>query len=229
MLQDFRGDKKNRSTNGGRTTQPPPPVRVRPARWFSADLIVAAGITLGTLALLVWGGGRVMASLRAAAAPASESSALLIPTAPASPLPAAQSTAQAASPADQLPTATATLPPLNLPPGRVSVRLLVVQRAWVRAAADGLERYRGRVEPGAILDLSGDRLVEVSTGNAAAFRVSWNGQDLGPLGGLDEVVTRLWTPEGPITPTPTVTSTPTITAPPSATPAGTVGAPGGVG
>lgn len=219
LLQDHRGDAADRPTTRPRKNATPAPVPVRRASWFSADLLVAAVIALGTLALLVWGGGRAMASLRAAAAPAGESSALLIPTATASVTPAGAAAAPA-TPAANPPSPAPTLPPLDLPAGQVNVRLLVVQRAWVRALADGRERYTGRVEPGAILDLSAANVVEVTTGNGAAFRVTWNGEDLGPLGGLDEVVTRLWTRDGPITPTPTPSPTPTVTSPPSATPRG---------
>ncbi len=227
LLREQRGDPETRPPTGPRRTQPAA-VRVRKSGWLSTDLLVAAVIALGTLALLVWGGGRAMASLRAAAAPAGESSPLLIPTATPSNTPPAVEGSLPPAPAGDQPTSVPTLPPLILPSGQVNVRLLVVQRAWVRALVDGRERYNGRVEPGAILDLSAADVIEVSTGNGAAFRVSWNGQDLGSLGGLDEVVTRLWTGDGPITPTPTSSPTPTVTPPPSATPRPTA-APGGTG
>lgn len=223
LLQDYVAAPATRRPPASRpATATRPEIRVRRQGWFSADLFVAATIALGTLALLVWGGGRLMASLRAAATPAAQSSAFLIPT------PTDAPTATVAPPtagqplvALELPTATATLPPLKLPAGGVSLRLLVVQRAWVRAWADGQPRYQGRAEPGAIIDLSGDRQVEVTTGNGAGLRVTLNGVDLGPMGGLDEALTRIWTPDGEITPTPTVTPTPTATPRPSATPFGT--------
>jgi hypothetical protein len=216
VLQDYSGTVPSRPQTGGR---PPvgPEVRVRRRGWLSTDLLVAATIALGTLALLVWGGGRAMASLRAASASAGESSAFLLPTATLATSLSAEILAEAAPAAIEIISASPTLPPLNLPSGRISVRLLVVQRAWVRALADGQVRYQGRVEPGAILDLSGDQVVEVTTGNGAAFHLALNGTDLGLLGGLDEVVIRLWTSEGEITPTPTITPTTTQTPRPSAT------------
>jgi len=195
-------------------------VQVRRRGWLSADLVVAATIALGTLALLLWGGGRVMASLREAT-PAGEVSAFLIPS--PTPQATAAASAEAVVPAAavlEAPTVSATLPPLDLPSGQISLRLVVVQRAWVRALADGRERYRGRVEPGDVIDLTASQLVEITTGNGAALRVVLNGTDLGLLGGLDEVVTRLWTLTGEITATPTVTPTPTATPPPSVTPPG---------
>jgi len=220
VLQDYSGTLPARRPNGGGPAAPRSEVRVHRRGWLSTDLLVAAGIALGTLALLVWGGGRVMASLRAASAPAGESSVFIIPSATLAPSPSAPTATGSAPIAIQLPTASPTLAPLNLPSGRISLRLLVVQRAWVRALADSQQRYQGRVEPGAILDLSGDQLVEVTTGNGAAFRVAFNGRDLGLLGGLDEVVIRLWAPQGEITPTPTITPMVTPTLRPSLTPLG---------
>lgn len=223
LLQDYGGAPSTRRPPAARpTTAPRAEVRVRRRGWFSADLLVAGVIALGTLALLVWGGGRLMASLRAAAAPAEQSSVLLIATVTASATAlVAPITSSQPIVALEAPTATATLPPLNLPSGRVSVRLLAVQRAWVRAVSDGQERYRGRVEPGVVIDLTADRQVEVSTGNGAGLRLTLNGEDLGLMGGLDEALTRIWTLEGEITATPTVTPTPTATPRPSATSFGT--------
>jgi cytoskeleton protein RodZ len=227
FLRELNGNGRKAKNKAAPLTATRPAVRVRRTGWFSSDLVVAATIALGTLALLIWGGGRVMASLRSAAAPADESSPLLIPTATASIAPVATAATEAPAPALGLPSITPTLPPLNLPSGRVSVRLLAVQRAWVRASRDGVELYRGRVEPGAVIDLVGDQVVEVTTGNGAGVRVSYNGQDLGLMGGLDEVVTLLWTLDGERTPTATVTPTPTVTVPPSATPRGTQATPVG--
>jgi cytoskeletal protein RodZ len=221
LLKEYAGGASAKRAGFNRPAAPRSEVRVRSRGWLSADLLVAAAIALGTLGLLVWGGGRLMASLRAASTPAEQSSAFLIATDTAAPTASVVATESAAPAiAVEAPTSTPTLPPLNLPGSGVSVRLVVVQRAWVRALADGQERYQGRVEPGAVIDLNGDRLVEVTTGNAAGLRLTLNGVDLGVLGGLDQAVTRLWTPAGEITPTPTVTPTPTTTPRPSATPFG---------
>jgi cytoskeletal protein RodZ len=222
LLQDYAGTPATRRTSPTRAAAAVrPEVRVRRRGWLSSDLLVAGTIALGTLALLIWGGGRAMASLRAAATPAEESSAFLIPTSTFTPTATAGPAESRLAPAAlEIPSATATQPPLNLPVGGVSVRLLAIQRAWVRALADGQERYVGRVSAGAVIDLAGERIVEVTTGNGAGLRVTFNGVDLGLMGGLDEAVTRLWTPGGETTPTPTVTPTATITPRPSATPFG---------
>jgi len=219
MLQDYGSAPATRRPSSTRpVTAPRPEVRVRRRGWLSADLLVAATIALGTLALLVWGGGRLMASLRAAATPVEQSSVFLVPVPTLAPTATVtpEISGQALL-AFKAPTETATLPPLILPGSGVSVRLLAVQRAWVRALADGQQRYQDRVEPGAIIDLSAERQIEVTTGNGAGLRVTLNGVDLGSMGGLDEALTRIWTTEGEITPTPTITPSPTATPRPSAT------------
>lgn len=211
------------------STRPRPAATSRAIRrpWFSMDLLVAAVISTGTLALLVWGGGRLMASLRQRTEQAQDS-AFLIPTSTVSPtsVPALVPAAEV-SPSPSEPTASATLPPLPLPSGRVTLRLIAEQRAWIRVLVDGRPQFQGRIAPGDVLDYSGDRIVEVSTGNGAGVRVSWNGQDIGLMGGLDEIVTRLWTSAAMLTPTPTISPTATNTRPPTATPSPTATLPRG--
>ena len=113
------------------------------------------------------------------------------------------------------------LPSLNVPAGAVNVRLLAEQSAWVRVVVDGTEVYRGRVLPGALLEYQARNVIEVATGNGAALRVFYNGQEEGTLGGFGEVVTRLWTLAGAITPTPSQTRTATATSRVTRTPSAT--------
>jgi transcriptional regulator with XRE-family HTH domain len=224
-----------RSTpTGPASTRPRPEAAPRSIRrrWFSMDLLVAAVISLGTLALLVWGGGRLMASLRQRTEQAEESS-FLIPTSTVPPTvaPTELPVAEGPRPTSDSPvpaTATATLPPLPLPSGRVVLRLIAEQRAWIRVLVDGRQQFQGRIAPGDVLDYAADRIVEVSTGNGAGVRVSWNGQDQGLLGGVDEVVTRLWTAVAMLTPTPTISPTALSTETPSPSPAPTVTPAGGL-
>jgi hypothetical protein len=64
--------------------------------------------------------------------------------------------------------------------------------------------------------------IEVLVGNAAALQITHNGEDLGLMGTFGEVVDRLYTSEGVVTPTatlpPTRTSTANLSATPSLTP-----------
>ena len=211
-----------------------PSVRLlsRRPRWLSADLFVAAGVTLAVIVVLLWGLGRVMAAIRerneAAQAAASAPAVSPTPTPTATSEPLAPPVEESASP-PTLPSPVPTLALPALPAGPVDVRILVEGSAWVRVLVDGTEAFRGRVSPGELLEYLGQEVVEVTTGNGAGLHVFYNGEDQGALGGLGEVVTRLWTRTGLITPTPTPTRTPTATPlrsptpTPTATPAPTAG------
>lgn len=210
-----------------------PSVRVRSRRptWLSTDLFVAAGITLAVLGLIAWGVGRVVAGMEARTLSASE---FLIPTftpslepadtgaSPAPDQPPADTpgpgpsevSLPVAASASETPTAALTFAPVSSAP--IDVRLLIERRSWVRVVADGVELYQARPDAGEILEFQGQQVVEVITGNGVGVRAFYNGQDQGPLGDLNQVVIRLWTTEGAITPTPTQTPTPgpvTPTAP----------------
>ncbi len=116
----------------------------------------------------------------------------------------------------------ATVPPHLAPvDAPVSVLIAVRQRAWMRVRVDGEVAFEGRVVPGSAYTFGGRRTVEILTGNGAALDVTVNGQPLGVLGVFGEVVDKVYTPLGPITPTPTVTPTHTPTLTPTVTPTAT--------
>ncbi len=223
-LQARSGRKRRQAAIDQATTRPSIQVRSSRPRWLSADLFVAALITLGVIAVLLWGGSRVMASLRTQSEAAEEGSGLLIPTE----TPTMEATAEIdpglTSPqpeqAGELPisTGTPTLPALVVSDSPIDLRVVAERRAWVQVVADGREIYQGRLTPGAFLELQAETQVELVTGNGAALRVFYNGVDQGLLGGLDEVVIRIWTPTGVVTPTPSNTPLPTETPTPSRTP-----------
>jgi hypothetical protein len=107
--------------------------------------------------------------------------------------------------------------------GDANIRLMVValERTFLRVTVDGEEVFNGRVQPGGSFPFEGEEQVEILTGNGAALRVTFNGRDLGLMGGFGEVVSIIFTPGGVATPTPTVpptaTPTPRVTATPSPT------------
>jgi hypothetical protein len=106
----------------------------------------------------------------------------------------------------------------------INLRVQAVGRAWLQVIADEEVQFTGRIEPGQVLDFQGELLIELRTGNAAALQVTYNGRELGVLGDRNQVLVRLWDPEGELTPTPTISPTATATAaasatqPPTATP-----------
>ena len=62
----------------------------------------------------------------------------------------------------------------------------------------------------------------VLTGNAAALRITYNGRDLGLMGNIGEVVSRVYLITGIVTPTATISPTPTNTLPVTITPTPTL-------
>jgi cytoskeletal protein RodZ len=177
--------------------------RVRPRRLVSADLLVAAVITVLLGALLVWGGLQL--------APNFAATPTLVPAGALAGTEAAQASATPTRP----PPATAT-PALPTPAAAytgVNVTVRAEQRSWVGVKVDGAEVFAGLMPPGEAREFIGLSVVEVVTGNGKGTRVIWNGVDQGLLGDLGEVVVRLWTTEGMVIPTPT--ATPEITGTPA--------------
>lgn len=196
--------------------------------WLSTDLFVAGGITLVVLFVFIWGGSRLMDSLRQNSTPDDAVTEFLRPTVTISPTPTSTS-----MPGDVSPPATASViegltptPPIIIvPSSQVSIQLRIEMRAWIQVVVDEEVEFQGRALPGEVLEFVAENVIEVSTGNGAAVRVIYNGTDQGLLGELGQVVSRLWTLGGILTPTPTQTRTPlptsteTQTSVPSVTPA----------
>jgi cytoskeleton protein RodZ len=111
------------------------------------------------------------------------------------------------------------MPTLNT--GEVQVLLTVLQRALVQIKVDGEEVLSGRVIPGSAYTFTGKQQVEILTSNGAALQVFYNGADQGLMGLFGQVISRVFTTQGIITPTPTITPTRPPTQVPSATPAPT--------
>ncbi len=211
----------------------PKPRRRRPLpaplrRLLSPDVLIGVTFAIFLVIFIGWGVVRIF-SLRAAQpvslTPPSIADILLAtpvpsqtPTlSPGTPIPVpAQPTLQVdLSGAD----ATAAIAPPSAGGPGVQVYLTITQRAWIRAIVDGKVEFEGRVIPGSAYPFVGESIVEILTSNGAAVQVFFNQQDMGALGSFGEVVNRIYTPQGVLTPTPTITRTPTATlrAAPSAT------------
>jgi len=112
----------------------------------------------------------------------------------------------------------------------VFVEVAITQTSWLQVTVDGLREFQGELGTGEYRSWDGEQRVELRIGNAGGVEVTVNGQKLGTLGGIDEVVdiafekqggeavivTPSVTPTGTIlptvTPTPTISPTTTITA-----------------
>lgn len=186
-----------------------PSVRVQRRSWLTTDLLVSTVITLAILGVIGWGISRVAVMMQANRQQNGAAAGILIPSmtptaTTSAPLPfeTPQVTTEA--------TPTSAPAPIFVNPGNAFVIEIVAEHsAWVRYVLDGGAAVTQRLLAGSRLSLNGAGSLELSTGNAAALRVYFNGQDQGTLGKLNEVTTRIWTINGMLTPTPTPSPTPT--------------------
>jgi cytoskeletal protein RodZ len=156
-------------------------------------------------------------------------------TAPVAPVGAATKPAPTS---DLLPYPTPTLPPTAtptaLPPTAtpmpvttsISMTVKVTQRSWILVTADGNQVDQGVYEAGTEHGWDAQQSLSIRTGNAAGVDLNLNGQSLGAMGGVGQVMERTWTvDQGQIveaTPSPTTGAPVQPTEQPTAT-----GAPNG--
>ena len=93
----------------------------------------------------------------------------------------------------------------------IQLYIVALQRAYLKVIADGEVEFEGRTIPGNVYQFSGNQIIELITGNAAALDVYFNQNDIGSLGDVGQVVKLQFTTAGIITPTPIFTSTATPT------------------
>lgn len=214
-------------------------------RFFSIDLLAGSFLVVFIIGFIIWGAMRIsrvsseneptptspsIAEILAPNTLVPEPSTTLQPTFDLSTTPGTPDASQVTpTPGDstqvvvvqppigvpQL-TPTSTLPPFDA--SSVQVYVVIRQRAWVRVTVDGEIKQEGRVLPGSAYLFSGNELVVIQTGNAAALQVYFNQQDQGILGQFGEVIERAYSPSGPVQPTAVPTPLLTSTSPPEATP-----------
>ncbi len=220
---------------GPRTALPKESKPIRPP-WmltlFSPDILVAAVFLLFLFIFVSWailrvadfnGQQKVSQTAPSVAQVLAQSTSTPPRADPGSAISTGTPPAAASTPALPADTAAVQASPSILPPtlnpSAVQVYVAVRQRAWMRVTVDGKEAFDGRVVPGGAYLYSGDQRVEILTGNGAALQLFYNRVDLGPMGILGQVVERIFTPEGMLTPTPTATLTgqPTATNTPAPT------------
>ncbi|MEJ2207449.1 MAG: DUF4115 domain-containing protein [Anaerolineae bacterium] len=143
------------------------------------------------------------------------------------------------------PTLTLTLSPSPSPsPSRpaylgIFLELVFTDTSWVQVSVDGVRQFQGELESGTYRSWYAEERLELRIGNAGAVLVTVNGQSLGTLGGVGEVIDRVFekvdegiseatvtsTPSGTITVTTEPTLTPTPTLSPTAAVTATVSSP----
>ena len=93
----------------------------------------------------------------------------------------------------------------------VVVNLFALERVFVRVSVDGAVVYEGRMAPRETQVFQAENQVVVLTGDGSAIRITYNGSDLGLMGGTGEVINRVYLISGVVTPTATIPPTPTNT------------------
>ncbi|MDI6693721.1 MAG: DUF4115 domain-containing protein [Anaerolineales bacterium] len=194
-----------------------------PPRWLrrflSGDILIGGALTLFLGLFVIWAAIRIFAQTsKQTPSPTAPSiaEALLATAAPSdtptpqpSPTPVAQ--VQPLQPQATDPQTGALISPA--PNANVQVGVNVRQRAWMRVTVDGKVEFEGRVIPGSAYTFAGASTIEILTSSGSALQVFVNGADLGPMGGFGQVVNRIYSPQGVLTPTPTITPTPAPTQP----------------
>jgi cytoskeleton protein RodZ len=202
-------------------------------RYFTPDVLIGALIVIFLAAFMVWGGLRILnlgsGSVSQTSTPTAPSIADVLSTNSAiTPTPPAAELTQTVSNTLLGPVETLPLPTLapsqavtstaqtGVPQaggkttavsGPIQVNLVIRQRAWMRVLVDGKVEFDGIALPGSAYPYSGDKGIEVLTGNGAAIQVLFNQTDQGVLGGYGEVVDRIYTLKGVMTPTASITPT----------------------
>lgn len=192
----------------------------KPFRFLSLDALIAVVLVLFLGGFVVWGGLRI-SSMRNSAAEATVTA-----TAPSiadvilgasTGTPTIEPTANISGTLSLPEAATVgltTTPEGTVTPDRpvsfgaaVQVYIVVRQRAWVRVTVDGEIVFDDRVLPGSAYQFDAEERIEILTGSGSALQVFYNQVDQGVLGNLGQIVQRVYTVEGALTPTPAVPPT----------------------
>jgi len=194
----------------------PAPLR----RLFSGDILIGGALAAFLIIFAVWVAIRIFSMSSdqepTATAPSIADVLLASPTATSTftPEPATPTALPAAQVFPTLALATDEItgnPVLAEPQSGIQLYVNVRERAWMKITVDGNVEFSGRVLPGSAYPFTGETQIEILTGNGAALQVLYNGIDLGAMGAYGQVINRIYTSEGILTPTPTITPTPTAT------------------
>ena len=104
---------------------------------------------------------------------------------------------------DILPLPTPTVPASPSPTPRpsatpevvssiINLDLAAIQRAWVRVMVDGAVVEEGFLTANDVRTYEANQSILIRTGNGGGVNLTLNGQDLGPMGNVGQVVDRSW-------------------------------------
>jgi cytoskeletal protein RodZ len=186
--------------------------------FIAGDLIFGLMIIVALAALAIWGVGRLVSLQDVEAQPTAPS---IVDVLGDIPVPTASEIATFL-PVDDPSVATEVVeetqaPPLEETPveftANVTVSVFALERVFVRISVDGEIVFEGRMAPRETKVFEAENQVVILTGDGSALRITYNGADLGLMGGVGEVVSRVYLISGVVTPTATIPPTPTNTPP----------------
>lgn len=202
-------------------------------KYLSADLIISGGVIIGLLGFAIWAAFSVSNTRNKAAQQTPVSiSELLLTTVEQTSSSTEISVQDTAIPTSVLQNesegspAAATLESASTPgvEGSSPIQITVIgrQRTWLIVVVDGREVINDRVVPGNAYPFSAENSIELSVGDASGIQIVYNGQDLGSLGDIGQVISLTFNLAGISTPTsvplPTFTPTAVVTNTPTPTP-----------
>lgn len=191
---------------------------------FSLDIFLVGILVMITFGSLIWGASAIVSyqvdpkstktaqAAYDALAKTATADAALISTTTLEPIGTETSVS---APVEEAPTATLSAPTTSSFP--IQVFVVAQQRAYLQIIVDGKVAFNGRVIPGNPYLFSGNKRIELTTGNAAALQVIYNQTDLGNLGGPGEVIHLVFSMTEYGTPTLTPSITPSATLKPTRT------------
>ncbi len=193
--------------------------------FIAGDLIFGMLMVVTLAALAIWGVGRIVRVREEQAEPTAPSILdVLIETAePTLPDDAAVSTEEAILEGTPgLAVEGIASPEIQASPSdaNVVVSVFALGRVYVKILVDGTVAFEGRMAPRETKDFEAENQIVILTGDGSSLRITYNGTDLGLMGGPGEVISRVYSVSGVSTPTatipPTATNTPLTT--PTASP-----------
>lgn len=202
--------------------------------FIAGDVLFGVLMVAALVGLAVWGVGRIVSLQEEQAQPTAPSIVEVLgdnPLPTASPeltFVAVDDPALATFEPDTDVLATPEVP-ITASNANVVVNLFALERVFVRISVDGEMVFEGRMLPRESKLFEAENQVVILTGDGSALRITYNGADLGLMGGPGEVISRVYLITGVATPTATIpptatntplttpTFTPTATSTPSAT------------
>ncbi|MBK8780880.1 MAG: DUF4115 domain-containing protein [Anaerolineales bacterium] len=188
--------------------------------FIAGDLVFGVVMIAILAALAIWGFGRLVSSTNDQNENAEATAPSIVDVLGDVPLPTASLQSTFVAVDENIAATSAAGATLLISPeapteqgvaANVTVSIFSLERVFVKISVDGEVAFEGRMAPRETKVFEAEDRVVVLTGNASSLRVTYNGADLGLMGGIGEVVSRVYLISGVVTPTATIPPTPTET------------------